>query len=145
MFIVSGSGRSSLTEWLAPCEGLGLAAEHTFTHTHQHPITHTRNIHTDALIHTHTAARIEEGEKPEGGGGESTAGGQKNEGEQGRDCEDARERETERESDCERDSGERGLGGRELSEREGKRGEKLREKEVWSRNLGEMRWREIKE
>ncbi|KAL1802949.1 hypothetical protein ACET3Z_031596 [Daucus carota] len=28
--IVSGSGRSSLTEWLAPCEGLGLAAEHGY-------------------------------------------------------------------------------------------------------------------
>ncbi|XP_063941327.1 probable alpha,alpha-trehalose-phosphate synthase [UDP-forming] 9 [Daucus carota subsp. sativus] len=30
VFIVSGSGRSSLTEWLAPCEGLGLAAEHGY-------------------------------------------------------------------------------------------------------------------
>ncbi|WOH16517.1 hypothetical protein DCAR_0936072 [Daucus carota subsp. sativus] len=30
VFIVSGRGRSSLTEWLAPCEGLGLAAEHGY-------------------------------------------------------------------------------------------------------------------
>lgn len=30
LFIVSGRGRSSLSEWLAPCEGLGLAAEHGY-------------------------------------------------------------------------------------------------------------------
>uniref|UniRef100_UPI001CB8D26A probable alpha,alpha-trehalose-phosphate synthase [UDP-forming] 10 n=1 Tax=Erigeron canadensis TaxID=72917 RepID=UPI001CB8D26A len=30
VFIVSGRGRSSLSEWLAPCEGLGLAAEHGY-------------------------------------------------------------------------------------------------------------------
>ncbi|KAK1362160.1 putative alpha,alpha-trehalose-phosphate synthase [UDP-forming] 9 [Heracleum sosnowskyi] len=30
VFIVSGRGRSSLDEWLAPCEGLGLAAEHGY-------------------------------------------------------------------------------------------------------------------
>ncbi|KAL1802938.1 hypothetical protein ACET3Z_031585 [Daucus carota] len=30
VFIVSGRGRSSLTEWLDPCEGLGLAAEHGY-------------------------------------------------------------------------------------------------------------------
>ena len=26
VFIISGRGRNSLTEWLAPCEGLGIAA-----------------------------------------------------------------------------------------------------------------------
>ncbi|KAL0336172.1 UNVERIFIED_CONTAM: putative alpha,alpha-trehalose-phosphate synthase [UDP-forming] 9 [Sesamum radiatum] len=30
VFIVSGRGRSSLSDWLAPCEKLGLAAEHGF-------------------------------------------------------------------------------------------------------------------
>ncbi|KAJ0551882.1 putative alpha,alpha-trehalose-phosphate synthase (UDP-forming), Trehalose-phosphatase [Helianthus annuus] len=30
VFIVSGRGRSSLSEWLAPCEKLGLAAEHGY-------------------------------------------------------------------------------------------------------------------
>lgn len=30
VFIVSGRGRSSLIEWLAPCERLGIAAEHGF-------------------------------------------------------------------------------------------------------------------
>uniref|UniRef100_A0A175YEV9 Trehalose-6-phosphate synthase n=1 Tax=Daucus carota subsp. sativus TaxID=79200 RepID=A0A175YEV9_DAUCS len=30
VFIVSGRGRNSLTEWMAPCEGLGLAAEHGY-------------------------------------------------------------------------------------------------------------------
>ncbi|KAK2990853.1 hypothetical protein RJ640_016171 [Escallonia rubra] len=30
VFIVSGRGRSSLSEWLAPCERLGLAAEHGY-------------------------------------------------------------------------------------------------------------------
>ncbi|WOH15069.1 hypothetical protein DCAR_0934603 [Daucus carota subsp. sativus] len=30
VFIVSGRGISSLTEWLAPCEGLGLATEHGY-------------------------------------------------------------------------------------------------------------------
>ncbi|KAF5778125.1 putative alpha,alpha-trehalose-phosphate synthase (UDP-forming), Trehalose-phosphatase [Helianthus annuus] len=30
VFIVSGRGRSSLSEWLAPCEWLGLAAEHGY-------------------------------------------------------------------------------------------------------------------
>ncbi|KAL1807250.1 hypothetical protein ACET3Z_030318 [Daucus carota] len=30
VFIVSGRGKSSLSEWLAPCEGLGIAAEHGY-------------------------------------------------------------------------------------------------------------------
>ncbi|KAL6969478.1 putative alpha,alpha-trehalose-phosphate synthase [UDP-forming] 9 [Sarracenia purpurea var. burkii] len=30
IFIVSGRGRSSLTEWLAPCDRLGIAAEHGY-------------------------------------------------------------------------------------------------------------------
>lgn len=30
VFIVSGRGRSSLSEWLAPCENLGIAAEHGY-------------------------------------------------------------------------------------------------------------------
>ncbi|KAA8533126.1 hypothetical protein F0562_033341 [Nyssa sinensis] len=30
VFIVSGRGRSSLSEWLAPCESLGIAAEHGY-------------------------------------------------------------------------------------------------------------------
>jgi trehalose 6-phosphate synthase/phosphatase len=30
VFIVSGRGRSSLSEWFAPCEMLGIAAEHGY-------------------------------------------------------------------------------------------------------------------